>query len=336
MGVATQALLNVGQEAAGIGMGLLLEGHNDRRQLKQQGKLQQLQIQGQKEMSDYNYAKQLQMWKDTNYKAQMEQMKSAGINPGLMYGMSGGGGTTTGSGGGTVQGATAPTGGGEAITGAGMGMQMAAQLALLQAQKENIEADTANKQAETTNKPLQGENIKADTANKLQLTKNATVEEAQQKLELNIQGATMKERIESIALNTEIMQETLDREARNNVTAKATQGAQIDIIRRAAVQALLDQALTKAQTSKIGQEEKTEFQRTDLTRWAIKKMASDIMNGWDSLSVESRKARVQEVMSDYNTTVPAEAKELLDVITEAVDGIFRRTSGGTPRKIGFK
>ena len=38
------------------------------------------------------------MWKDTNYSAQMEELKKAGLNPGLLYGMSGGGATTIGTG----------------------------------------------------------------------------------------------------------------------------------------------------------------------------------------------------------------------------------------------
>lgn len=156
--------LQVGQSAIGAGMGMLLGKWNDRRQLEQERKLQALQIQGQKDMTDYNYMKQLQMWKDTNYSAQTEQLKKAGLNPGLLYGMSGGGGTTTGGGGGTVSRSNSPTGGGEAIAMA----QTAAQLGLMRAQKENIEADTANKQADTANKPLTGEQIKSTTAlNKL-------------------------------------------------------------------------------------------------------------------------------------------------------------------------
>lgn len=123
----------------GGGLGLILGEYNDRRQIKQQQKLTDMQIAGQKQMADYSQAQQFDMWNKTNYAAQVEHMKKAGLNPGLMYGMGGGGGATTGSASGSVSGGSAPTGGGEV----GMGMQMA----LLQAQKENIEADTANKKA---------------------------------------------------------------------------------------------------------------------------------------------------------------------------------------------
>ena len=89
-----QAASQAASGLIGTGMGLLLEGHNDRRQLRQQEKLQNLEIKGSKELTDYNAAKQLEMWKATNYPAQVEQMKLAGLNPALAYGMGGGGGVT--------------------------------------------------------------------------------------------------------------------------------------------------------------------------------------------------------------------------------------------------
>ena len=79
-----------------------------------------------------------EMWEKTNYSAQKEQMKKAGLNPALMYGMSGGGGVTTGPSNATAEGQAGNTN-------IGMGIQAVAQLELLKAQKENIEADTEAK-----------------------------------------------------------------------------------------------------------------------------------------------------------------------------------------------
>ena len=93
-GLGMQAASQAASGLIGTGMGLLLEGHNDRRQLRQQEKLQNLEIKGSKELTDYNAAKQLEMWKATNYPAQVEQMKLAGLNPALAYGMGGAGGVT--------------------------------------------------------------------------------------------------------------------------------------------------------------------------------------------------------------------------------------------------
>ena len=86
---------------------------------------------------------QLQMWKDTNYSAQIEEMKKAGLSIGLMYGKGGAGGTTTGAGATGVSAPTAPSGMG--LIG---GTQLASQVAnieLIKAQTENVKADTERK-----------------------------------------------------------------------------------------------------------------------------------------------------------------------------------------------
>lgn len=132
----------VGNAVAGGALGMILGEHNDKRQIEQQQKLTDMQIKGQKQMSDYSQKLQYDMWDKTNYNAQVMQMKKAGLNPGLMYGMGGGGGTTTGSASGSVSGGSAPVGGQEV----GMGMQMAmmgAQVRLTEAQAKKAEVEAA-------------------------------------------------------------------------------------------------------------------------------------------------------------------------------------------------
>jgi hypothetical protein len=138
-GFASQAA----QGAIGAGLGLIMQKSNDKRQIRQQRELQGIEIAGQKQMTDYNQQKALEMWEKTGYGAQKNQMKAAGLNPGLMYGMGGGGGQTAGVTPGNVSGGNASGNSGEAM---GMAM-MAAQMGLLKAQKENIEADTDEKKA---------------------------------------------------------------------------------------------------------------------------------------------------------------------------------------------
>lgn len=140
--------MQLGIQAAGTGvgagLGMLLGAHERKQQIKQQQKLQDMQIAGQKEMGKFNQQQQMEMWEATNYPAQMQQLKKGGLNPGLMYGMSGGGGATANITPGSVSGGQARQGG-EAM---GMAMQMQ-QAALLAAQTENIKADTKNKEAGT-------------------------------------------------------------------------------------------------------------------------------------------------------------------------------------------
>ena len=100
-----------------------------------------------KEMAGINQQHNKDMFDYTGYQAQVAQMKAAGLNPALMYGSAGGGGSTQG-GAGMAGGASAGSGsvGGTPsapdtgiISGVGMGLQ----LGLMEAQKRNIDADTA-------------------------------------------------------------------------------------------------------------------------------------------------------------------------------------------------
>lgn len=151
---------NIIDTIGGTALGLMLQGHNDRRQVEQQKKLGQQQLGLNVQQMAAQKAMDLQMWKDTNYSAQVEEMEKAGINPALLYGKGGGGGTTIGNSGGNVSGGNAPQGGGEIM---GM-MMMKQQMELMKAQtaatdasaeKTKVEAakiggvDTANVTANT-------------------------------------------------------------------------------------------------------------------------------------------------------------------------------------------
>jgi hypothetical protein len=119
-------------------------------QYRRQRRLMDLQHQNQRDLNQQGHQLQMDMWNQTNYGAQVEHMKKAGLSPGLMYGMGGGGGTTAGSqGGGSAS-------GGNAVQMHPMDM---ANLSLIKAQKDNIEADTKNKEADTGLKGTQGEEL---------------------------------------------------------------------------------------------------------------------------------------------------------------------------------
>lgn len=128
---------------------------------------QKQQLKGQKEALAQQNAAQLEMWNATNYGAQMKHLKEAGLNPGLLYGMGGAGGATTGNA------SAMPTSQG----GHGMDIAGAAQLALLKAQRENIEADTVKKKVEAEKTAgVDTELGKGQVANLAQQTKNAELQ----------------------------------------------------------------------------------------------------------------------------------------------------------------
>ena len=122
-----------------------------------------------KEMADINQQHNKDMFDYTGYQAQVAQMKAAGLNPALMYGGAGGGGSTQG-GAGMAGGAGAGSGsvGGTPSapdTGITAGIGMGLQLGLLDAQKKNIEADTEKKRAEAGKEEATIDNLIALTQN---------------------------------------------------------------------------------------------------------------------------------------------------------------------------
>jgi hypothetical protein len=88
------------------------------------------------------------MWKKTNYPAQIEMMKEAGLNPALMYGQAGAGGQTGSQGGGSAASGQAPQ------QYQPMDMQnlmMGAQIANLNANTKKTEAEAENEAGGTKN-----------------------------------------------------------------------------------------------------------------------------------------------------------------------------------------
>lgn len=131
----------------GAGMGLIgMVGQNARAR-KQHGRTKELmdiQNKNQHGLNKQGADLQMDMWNKTNYGAQMKHLKDAGLNASLMYGNSGGGGTTAGSqtGGNAGLGqAHAPMDIGNALQ-AGM---MSAEIALKKSQARNLDSDTENK-----------------------------------------------------------------------------------------------------------------------------------------------------------------------------------------------
>lgn len=133
--------IQAGTSIIGNILGMLGQKKQDERQIKQQAKLNRLSIESNKEMSEFERQQQMKMWEDTNYSAQVDQLKKAGLNAGLLYGMGGTGGATTGGGSGmSINSGTAGD------PNAGQANQMG--MAMMGAQIENLKANTAKQKAE--------------------------------------------------------------------------------------------------------------------------------------------------------------------------------------------
>lgn len=125
--------------ALGIGLGQI--GRNQ--QMKDQNELMNNQMNNQMQLNKQMQDIQMQNWEKTNYSAQMEQMKKAGLNPALMYGQGGAGGQLAGGSGGGASGGNAPVN--TLSQGMAVGLQAGQQMAnieLMKAQAEKLRADT--------------------------------------------------------------------------------------------------------------------------------------------------------------------------------------------------
>lgn len=156
-----------------LGIGASLYGQDQARKAKDKQYAMEQKYQRDQWMYNEDSANRAQvrnmaMWDYTNYENQKKHMQAAGLNPALMYGQGGGGGTSTG--GTQAAGTGMPTPQGEAIatTKEGMALQTAqlmSQIDLNKATAKKTEAE-ANKIA-----GVDTEATKVDTEFKARLTK---------------------------------------------------------------------------------------------------------------------------------------------------------------------
>jgi hypothetical protein len=134
--------------ASGI-LGMITGDRRENRQYHNNKKLMGIQMENQKKLNEQAQQLQMRTWEQTNYPAQMKMLKEAGLNPGLLYGKGGQGGTTGSVGGGTAS-------SGSVQQGKGMDIGTAVQVGLMNAQKEKIEAETDNIKAQKETETQRG------------------------------------------------------------------------------------------------------------------------------------------------------------------------------------
>lgn len=319
-------MTQLGMMGAEVGAGALLGVYNDWRQENLQRKLTKQQTQASKELTDYNMMKQLEMWEKTNYAAQKEQMKKAGLNPGLMYGMGGGGGTTANVATGNASGGTAAGHSGEIQAMMGMGLQRE----LLEAQKEVMQSqaalnnaqaaktagvDTAKTQAETDNL-LQGYDNLRNTYDLQQLEKSI------KNLEVYEKTKTVDENIAAIRTAVVTAIKRLDIVSNEAKESDATLQDKIRIIKNTAIKTGLDNILTENNITKT---------QADIEKiWKeISAITQNQEREWAKMSFEERKVRVQEIMAGFNTDPNNKAiDQMLELLDEILE--FKKPKANRP------
>lgn len=292
--------------AVGAGLGLLLEKHNDKRQIKQQQKLTDQQTKAQKEIGDYNQKLAMQTWEDTNYDAQRKQMEKAGLNVGLMYGSAGSGGTTAGGTAGGVTGGTANGNSNETLQASQLGLALERQKAEIQ----NIEADTKVKEATTPNVEASTQSLLAGIENTEAKTILTEIETDIKKLDLDIKDKTREDVIKTI--NEEWKQaigktDSLLAQAKiDNTTYKE----KIGIIQQELIAKQLGNDLTKA--------------GIQLTEEQIKKVSNEIQQEWEKIEIQNKQLKLNE----QDLKQKAQQIALNKITTEFGTGLGAQTERG--------
>ena len=158
-----------------------LQDERNKKQHNQQIELMDIQKKNQRELNEHGHKLGYEMWKKTNYPAQVKMMEAAGINPGLMYGSAGQGGQSTSPSGGGASGGNAPTQADTKMQTTMMGLE--AQMMEAAVRKTNAEA---KKIAEVDTTKVENEIRLLKSQNELEISKKEQTDIQNHLAQMNI------------------------------------------------------------------------------------------------------------------------------------------------------
>lgn len=319
-GIWMQAAANAASGAFGIGVSRLGAKYDRKQQLKTQKAMMDQQMPYEIEMMNQQRMSDMKMWEDTGYEAQIEQMEKAGLNPGLLYGMGGGGGQTTGHG---APGMTAPNAGYVDTT--GMGMQMGMAMARQAAEIENIKATTQKTRTETEAIPVNVDKTKAETKSITQGIENQKAAEQLIKIQQNIAQMqfnlaeqSMDDVLKKIHAESNTAIDNAKIVLNERDISDATKQEKIKIIQTELANKVLEGTLKNAQIFKTGMESAE-------LKTKMNTMIQQLMINWDQLSIEQKRAEIQQSLSEFQQDPMSNAaKQISGFVQEAFDGIFKK------------
>lgn len=136
-GISGLASTAVGTLGKLFGIGRDDSREREQRAYERQKEMMGLQAQYNEQMAEANQKRNKEMWDYTNYENQVKHMREAGLNPALLYGLSGGGGASTS--GGSGAGVSAQDGVASVMLGL-QAQQMKAQTELMRAEAAQAQA----------------------------------------------------------------------------------------------------------------------------------------------------------------------------------------------------
>lgn len=293
---------------AGAGAGGIMDILGGAIQSGQYNRNADRQMAREKEMSEFQRQQMMKTWNETNYSAQVDQLKKAGLNPALLYGNSAGpGGSTANAGGGSPSGA-----GFTQFNAMGIGLDTA----LKKAQIENIEADSNLKQTQAENTGVQTDKSKIEIESLTQGIENAKAQQELTKIQTELQNINFeKGKIElsewleqQKAITNKLLGEAESTLIQTEIDQNTKQ-TKINIIKQELINSQLDALVKDASI--------------DLTNAQIKKIAEDIAMGWKGLGIDEMKTKLQQ---EYPSLMNVGGRAVQEV-TEGIFQILNKVTG---------
>lgn len=284
----------------------------------------------QKKINKFNQELAYDLWQKTGPKGTMEQLKQAGLNPGLVYGMGGAAGGTTSGGAGSGTGSQSNS----AQFNLGMGLQLEHQKAMI----ENTKADTEVKKADaaktagvdTEESKGRIAAIAAETQNKGIQNQLLAFDSELKRIELEIADKSKDARAENPELvNKQLVQAT------EKIIAE-TRGAEAEGKIKAET---MDVVIKQTRQAAVEQQLRIDLQRAGLTN-ALKttdKIAAEIAAVYTDMRVKNesvnqrdfeneikdRLARLAEKDVDFRTGTGAQAERVSRIIGNSSGSILK-------------
>lgn len=288
-------------------------------QLGNQQTLNAEQFARQQELNRMGHELQMEAWRKTNYPAQLSMLKEAGLNPALLYGQGGAGGSTTGSqGGGSAQGGSAQGGNAPAPQPMDLGnMLLGAQMQLLKAQARKTEEEanvietTGVKEAETRISKMIAE------------TQNEYAKKGLTEIQADLTRIDTANRQYIIdAEVNNILEKTRELKLQNYITEEGTESILKDLEQTA----LLKTVQVASENAKI---KLTETQVNEITN-SIQQKWEQVAQGWEQLDKKQQEIEITKQVE----TLKAEYPSLLNVsggfakeLVRGAQNVFRALSG---------
>ncbi|AXH76862.1 MAG: DNA pilot protein [Microviridae sp.] len=261
---------------------------NSKVQYERTKKLMDVQQLHQQELNKQGQQIQLDTWEKTNYPAQVEMLKSAGLNPALLYSKGGQGGTTGGQGGGSASGGTvqnAPP----------MNITNIMEIQNMKAQRDLIEAQTAKTKTETELLPkTAGAEVTSKEAGATKAgaeTENIKVETEIKKIE----QANTQRQIDTGIENTAQVTKNL---MQQNLLTQAQFDSIVNKTAEEATGAYLENELTKSKT-KLTETEMQSIKTSIVQKW------TELSQKATGLDQEQQKIELNKFVAEMNSKYPS-------------------------------